>query len=178
MTPPESLFRRLLGPAIDGLPPLVLAAHDGSGDQAWTGLAQVTGGKGLAATVVRRLMGFPRPGRDVPIGVEFQRTGRGERWRRRFGDHHLDSVLSLKDGLMIERMGPATGLFHVSVADGALHRRLVGIRFMGVPMPAWASPRCHAIEREEGGAFLFDVPIAMPGIGAVIRYRGRLERVR
>ncbi|MNY78176.1 hypothetical protein D3C86_2183260 [compost metagenome] len=44
-----------------------------------------------------------------------------------------------------------------------------------VPLPLWLAPSSEAREWAEGEVFCFDVPIALPGIGEVVHYRGWLR---
>ena len=170
------LFRRLLGPAIDALPPSLRAAHDGGDDQSWSGRAEVEASRHPVARLLCRMMRLPASGSDVPATVTFQRRGDGERWIRDFAGRRYESRLSERRGLLIERMGPATNIFRVSVEQGTLALDLVGFRFLGVPLPAGLRPDCHAREREQDGRYVFDVPISLAWPGRIIRYTGRLER--
>lgn len=171
-----SLSRHLLGPAIDALPPSLRAAHDGGGDQRWSGLAEVTASRHPLARLLCGAMRLPAPGSDVPVTVTFERRPGGERWVRDFAGRRYESTLSARRGLMVERMGPATNIFRLSVEEGALRLDLVGFRFLGLPLPAAVRPHCHAREGEEDGRYVFDVPVSLPWLGRAIRYTGRLER--
>jgi hypothetical protein len=47
-----------------------------------------------------------------------------------------------------------------------------------IPLPSFLVPRSFAKERvDTAGRFTFDVPIALPGIGLLVHYRGWLEPV-
>lgn len=175
MTPP--LFRRLLGHDIDQLPPLLRQAHDADDMQRWAGIAVVTRSANPIAKLLCRMMRLPSPGKDVPVTVLFERQSGAERWSRTFAGRRYRSSLAAGNGLMIERMGPATNIFHMSVVAGELHLDLVGFRFLGIPFPDWARPHCHARERQEAGHYVFDVPVSLPWLGHVIRYTGRMERI-
>ena len=170
------LFRRLLGPAIDTLPPSLRAAHDSDQDQRWSGRAKVEASRSPLARLLCRMMRLPAPGSDVPVTVTFKRQGDGERWCRDFAGRRYESTLSERRGLMVERMGPATNIFRVSVEDDALRLDLVGFRFFGIPLPPALRPHCHAREREQDGRYLFDVPVSLWWLGRIIRYTGRMER--
>lgn len=170
------LFRRLLGSDIDALPPALLSAHDSGEDQLWSGFAEVEASRNPLARLLCGIMRLPAPGSTVPVTVTFERHGDAERWCRDFAGRRYESTLFERRGLMVERMGPATNIFRVSVQDGELRLDLVGFRFLGIPFPAALRPRCHAREREEDGCYIFDVPVSLWRLGRVIRYTGRMER--
>ena len=171
------LFRHLLGPAMDTLPAALRAVHDQPGTLTLAGTAQVWRSPNPLARLLCNLMGLPAEGADVPVSVTFKRNGDHERWRRRFARRAYSSRLSSRGGLLVERMGPATNIFRVGVTAGRLHLDLVDFRFLGVPLPFFLRPHCHAIEAEEAGAFTFHVPVSLPGLGPVIRYSGRLAPI-
>ena len=175
MTAP--LSRRLLGQDIEQLPPVLKQAHDADNRQRWTGTAVVTRSANPIARLLCRMMRLPSPGNDRPVTILFERTDTRERWSRAFAGRRYRSTLTERDGLMIERMGPATNMFQIAVLAGQLHLDLVGFRFLGIPFPNWARPHCHAREREEAGHYVFDVPVSLPWLGHVIRYTGRMERI-
>lgn len=171
-----SLFRRLLGPTIDTLPPSLRAAHDACENQIWSGLAEVEASRSPLARLLCRMMRLPAPGSNVPVTVTFERHRDGERWCRDFAGQRYESTLFERQGLMFERMGPATNIFRVSVVDGALRLDLVAFRFFGIPLPLRLRPHCHAREHEQDGRYIFDVPISLWWLGRIIRYIGRMER--
>jgi hypothetical protein len=45
----------------------------------------------------------------------------------------------------------------------------------GLPMPMALAPKSAAREWADDGDFCFDVPIALPLIGLVVHYKGRLR---
>ncbi|MBZ9648472.1 DUF4166 domain-containing protein [Sphingobium sp. 3R8] len=175
MTAP--LFRRLLGQNIEELPPLLRQAHDADDMQRWAGKAVATRSANPIAKLLCRMMRLPSPGEDVPVSVLFERRSGTERWSRAFAGRRYRSSLAERNGLMFERMGPATNIFRLSAVAGQLHLDLVGFRFLGIPFPGWARPHCQAREREEAGHYVFDVPVSLPWLGHVIRYTGRMERI-
>ncbi|VVT29354.1 conserved hypothetical protein [Sphingomonas aurantiaca] len=172
-----TLFRRMLGPAMDSLAPSLRTVHDSDDDQIWSGDARIWASGNPVARLLCRMMRLPAPGSGVPVTVRFERRGDTEHWHRRFGDRQYRSTLRIRHGRLVERMGPAASSFDVSAVDGALHMDLVGFRFLGIRLPRWARPACHAVEQEQGAAFMFDIPIDLPLFGRVIHYRGRLEKI-
>ncbi len=174
MIPP--LFRRLLNDAMEDLPPVLRAVHDARDDQRWEGTAEVVLSRNPVARLLCRMMRLPAEGQNIPVTVLFERTSKGERWRRTFAGRRYQSDFSERDTGVVEHMGPTTNIFRASVEEGELHLDLEGFRFLGVSFPSWLRPHCHAREREEAGHFVFDVPITIPWLGFVIRYTGHMER--
>ena len=170
------LFRRLLGEAMDTLPLALRAVHDAHDDQQWEGVAEVVQSRNPVARFLCRIMGLPAEGQNIPVTVIFERTSKGERWRRTFAGRSYRSDFVARRHYVVEHMGPATNVFRVSVENGELCLDLEAFRFLGVPFPHWLRPHCHAREREEARRFVFDVPITIPWLGFVIRYTGHMER--
>lgn len=171
----EPLFRRLLGGAIDDLPSVLRRAHDSNDCQRWVGKAQVLASRNPIARALCWMMGLPKAGNDIPVTVVFERHGATEVWRRDFAGRTYHSRFVARDGLIVEKMGPATNRFRVCVEDGRLHLDLVAFRFFGLPFPSWLSPRCPAAESEVEGRYRFDVPVFLPFLGFAIRYTGLME---
>ena len=113
------------------------------------------------------------PGGDTQ--KQGERQGEAEIWRRNFAGRRYHSRFLVRDGLIVEQMGPATNRFRATVVGEKLHLKLVGFRFFGVPLPAWLSPRCPAVESGVAGCYRFDVPIYLPLVGLAIRYTGLME---
>lgn len=171
----EPLFRRLLGDELDNLPPALRRAHDADDRQTWAGSSQVVASRNPIARMLCWMMGLPKAGSDIPVTVVFERDGEAEVWHRNFAGRTYHSRFIARDGMIAEKMGPATNRFRVSVKDGRLHLDLVAFRFLGVPFPSWLCPQCPAVESEVDGRYRFDVPIILPLLGFAIRYAGLME---
>lgn len=172
----QSLFRRLLPGDVDALPRVLRAAHDADDMQHWKGLANVTMSRNPIGRVLCRMMKLPAQGQGVPVTVVFERLPHGERWRRTFAGRSYRSDLTVRDGLMVERMGMATNIFRVTFDEGQILLDLVAFRFLGLSLPSWLRPRCRATEREQDGRYVFDVPVSLPLLGPIIHYTGSMER--
>lgn len=175
-----SLFRQLLGPAIDLLPDKVRQVHDGHGRLELSGLAQIEMMPGLVPWLICAVMGLPKAGRDVPVTVIFDRMPMAEHWLRRFGNRHYASSLTAgtgaEAGMLIERMGMITNVFKIEATTDALYLTVLRCRFLGMPLPDWLAPRCTVAERHQEGDFAFDIPIILPWLGRLIHYRGRIRK--
>ena len=182
--PGRSLFRRVLGDAWDALPEAVRALHDGTGQRTYRGRATVERGAAAAARVAARLFGLPPAGGDVPVELRFTVHDRDtdaprETWRRDFGGRTFDSVLREGRGrwsrLLLERFGPVTVGLALVVEDRRLRLVVRRWSFLGIPMPRALAPAGDASETDAEGRFAFDVEIAHPWIGRIVRYKGWLD---
>ena len=168
------LYCRVMGARFDQLPPEVRAMHSVCREGVATGEAEVTGAANWLGRIVAAIMRFPPPGHHR-LQVWFAERGGVERWHRRFGDHGFASTLSQQGNSLVERFGPMRFRFALdSDADG-LRMRMLGWSMWRFPLPLAIAPRSFAREWAEEGWFHFDVPIALPLIGRIVHYRGRLK---
>jgi NAD(P)-dependent dehydrogenase (short-subunit alcohol dehydrogenase family) len=171
---PPSLYARAMGGDFERLPPAVRAMHQVLGDGGASGRATVTRGRNPLARLVAVLLGFPREGEhDLHVGFE-ERDG-CERWTRDFSRRRFSSRLCLRAGRLEERFGPASFAFRLPVHEAGLGMEMTGWRIGPLPLPLALAPRTPAREWEEDGLFHFDVSIALPLVGPVVRYRGWLD---
>lgn len=176
----DTIYRQVLGPAFDTLPPAIRALHEGRATSRWVGTAEVRRGTGLAARLLCAVTGFPRTGDGVPAEVTFAPDGEVERWTRRIGGKTLRSVQWAGTGrdrfLLIEKFGIAR--FSVALLCEGDRLRLVPRRWTlaGVPMPARLLPQGEMVETARGDRFIFDIAIRAPLIGPIVHYRGSLRR--
>lgn len=171
-TPPSAYSTM---PGFASLAPSVRAMHDVPGVITAHGRADITRGRNPVARLVAALFGFPASGTDVPVGVEFEPWGDGERWTRDFGGHRFSSILTPTGTGVRERFGPFSFRFRLEARDGALAMVPRSWRLAGWRLPRRLMPDGVATERDEGGRFHFDVPIRAPLIGMIVHYRGWLE---
>jgi hypothetical protein len=175
-TPYTPLYRRILGEDFNVLPEPVRALHDLIGDSGAAGSAMVTRGKSRLALFIGAMTRFPPEGRHR-VHVTFEEENGVERWTRRFSDHRFSSEMSQEGDRLVERFGPVRFLFNLRPDPGGLRMVLVKWTAFGIPLPLALGPRTLASEQAEGSDFLFDVSIALPWIGHVIHYTGRLRRL-
>ncbi|HEV7248748.1 MAG TPA: DUF4166 domain-containing protein [Shinella sp.] len=174
--PYQPLYRRVIGPAYATLPQPVRAMHDVIGDAGASGRAMVRRGKSLPARIVCAVMRFPPEGEHA-LHVAFEECRGVERWTRDFAGHAFTSELSQRSGRLTERFGPMRFSFDLPSDATGLTMVMRGWSVLGIPMPLWLAPRSEAREWAEGEDFCFDVPIALPGIGTIVHYSGRLRRI-
>ena len=171
----EPLYRRILGTRFDTLPEPVRAMHDVIGDGWAVGDATVTRGRSGPARLVAAIVGFPPEGAHR-VHVTFEERDGVERWTRRFSDHSFSSELGQEGEHLVERFGPMRFFFSLPADASGLTMVMARWTFFGVPLPLSLAPRSLATETADRGEFLFDVPIALPVIGPVVHYKGRLRR--
>lgn len=173
------LYRQLLGPAFDTLPPRVQELHGSATERRWRGHAEVRRGTGLLARLAAAIIGFPEAAQHVPVTVAFTPEGGGERWTRNFGGKPFSSLQSRGTGkndyLLVEQFGLAA--FAMALVAESDRMKLVPRRWsvLGVPMPHFLMPTGSSFETDAEGKFRFDVEIAMPGVGLIVAYKGLLE---
>lgn len=169
------LYRRVMGQAYDALPRPMRAMHDVFGDAGASGSATVTRGRSLAARLVATIMRFPPEG-EHKLHVSFEEEGGTERWTRDFGGHVFVSELSQSGRHLVERFGPMRFYFDLPSDEAGLTMAMRKWSVLHIPMPLFLAPKSVAREWADGEDFWFDVPIALPLIGDVVHYRGRLRR--
>jgi hypothetical protein len=167
-----SLYRRLLGPAFDTLPPTLRAFHDVETE--WRGHAtfRITRGAGWLRNLVAAAGRLPRAGDVVPVRLRVVAEGDAERWIRDFGGRRLESVQRAWNGLLVESFGAMTLGFRLTAEPPALRLEPAGAWLLGVPWPRALAPHGSAVEvgREEG--FTVVATAYAPWLGLVVRYEG------
>ena len=171
-----TLVQQALGAAFFRLPASLRRLHSVRGREAWSGRATVERGANPLARLCARLAGLPRAQQDVPVLVEFTCDPRAETWKRDFGGARMASRVTLRDGLLRERLGPVQFRFALHANDGAIWWTVASARLCGVlPLPAALFDGVRCREHEQDGRYRFEVDAALPGVGRVIRYSGWLE---
>jgi predicted DCC family thiol-disulfide oxidoreductase YuxK len=182
----RSPFQYLLGPDFARLPKPVRRVHGLTHSMRSAGRADVRRAPGLLARLLCMAAGLPPSGRDIAVTVAFHPDGAlREFWERQFGGRRYSSTLRAGDprapDLLVEHFGPFDLEFRLSLmSEGAatrLHWSAVGWRFLGVRLPRRTVPHIHCVESGDGECFTFDIDVAFPLIGQVIRYSGELSEM-
>jgi hypothetical protein len=170
------LYQRVMGDAWNRLPEAIRILHSGVAKA--SGMAEVKRGGGLLARIVGAVIGFPKAGAEIPVTVDFEFAGGAEIWTRTFGSSRFSSVQTEGQGRLVHMVRERFGIVDVSLAvvlDSDILRLVVrDWRVLGIPMPLWLAPGGDAFEHAEGGRFHFNVEIAHPLTGLIVRYRGWL----
>jgi hypothetical protein len=170
------LYERVMGKRFAALPAAVRSMHEVHGDAGAAGEGSVSVGGGMIGTLIRRAMHFPSAG-SYQVRVSFAERDGVETWMRDFGGHRFYSRLSQVKGRLNEQFGPLRFAFDLPSDGEGLRMVLRGWSLFGVSMPRWLGLRVEAAEWEESGVFRFDVAVALPAVGPIIRYSGRLKRL-
>lgn len=174
----NGLFPALMGEEFARLDPAVRAVHGGR-SLVLHGRADVARGESFGAKWLCRLARLARNQLDSPVTVEIETHGAREVWTRRFGASPLmRSVFAPHRGALCERFGPAAFDFVLRAEQGAVRWRPVRARLFGIPLPTGWLTAIEARAFESGGLYAFEVTVALPGLGTIIGYRGRLELPR
>lgn len=176
-----SVFRQALGEAaFAALPAPLVALHAGEGPPVWRGSACIEAGTHPLARLVRRFIGLPPAGSDVPVTVTIERItgadGEAELWTRNFGGKRFMSRLSVDGrGELEEAFGPVRFRLGVAASGDGLALPVTGARCLGIPVPRILLPRSEAREFvDEQGRFRFDIKLSLPFVGLLTHYRGWL----
>jgi hypothetical protein len=173
-TPYLPLYRRVMGEPFERLPDAVRNLHDLIGDAGAAGEATVTRGAGLLARMIGDAMGFP-PAGEHAVHVSFTERDGIERWTRDFSGQCFTSELSQKGTRLVERFGSLRFHFELVARADGLNMVLAHWTVLGLPLPLALAPCELATERADGEDFCFDVAAALPLIGEIVHYRGRLR---
>ena len=178
-----ALYPHLLGARWLELDPAVRRAHGPGAAVRAIGSFTVRRGAGRLARLAGRALRLPPAGSDVEVRLEVATAGGEERWRRRFGDHPLDSTQrGSGGGELIERFGALELRFGLVVSGGGLSwvQRGAGLRLgpARIPLPRWLSPHAAASEAPGGGPdrTRVAVRVTLPLAGLLIAYEGTMRR--
>lgn len=165
-----------LGEAMNALPAALARVHRPRPVLHMVGTAEVEAGETWFARRIARLAGFPDASGTFPIAVTMRVVAHGrETWERRIGPTVLRSTLAaLGKDLIEERVGIACFNMRLVADAQGLAMTVVSGRIGRVPIPQALLPRSRARETERDGEFHFDVPIALPLLGRMVRYAGML----
>lgn len=186
--PTHSLFEAVFGASFEALPASWQRLHLVTGRHVYLGGVEVIRGEGLVAGLLCWMMGLPRSGTaEMKLVIEklLDETGHSERWARHFGASEFSTVLTLpkvnrtsplSDGYILhERFGPIRFIVGLEIDKASVKWRLLGWRFLSLPLPAFLVPRSETVEFvDEAGRYRFDIDLSLIGFGRLIAYRGWL----
>lgn len=180
---PVSPFVAALGVRFARLPAETRRVHAPAPVLTMTGEADVEGAATAIGRFLARAFGFPPAGRRVPLRVVIEadadaNSDGGERWTRIYSDQAMRSRMTAPDPLretVEERFGPFRFTLALTPDARGIDMRLAEWAIGPVKMPRWLAPRIAAREDAAGGRHLFDVSVAAPLLGTLVRYRGWLD---
>ena len=172
-----ALFPMLLGSEWNTLDESVRRMHGDAPSLRARGEADVGGAANIAAHMLRRIVGLPKPGTRRQLEFSIERKGHRETWRRNFSGSIMCSVLDHSGGHLREQLGLMTLLFDLHRDGDAIDWQLRGTRLLGIPLPRWISGEVLSRSGSRNGRYAFEVDVRMPLIGTLVSYRGWLEVV-
>ena len=178
---PPGLYPRLLGRAWWDLDPAIRRAHPAGAIVRAEGILCVRHGTGLLRRLLLVAAGVPPPAERVSVQLVVSRRGRVERWQRTFGARRLATCQSEAGGLLVERAGPLEIRFRLTVRDGSLLYRQVGLALclgpLRLPLPRWLALHIAGREGPTGDPdrTSLTVEVAGPRGGLLFSYHGSVR---
>ena len=170
--PPENALIACLGRSFHKLPEVVQRAHRGTIQL--FGTVKVERGRGLG-WLLAALMRMPRTNPKAELVVVGWHFDDQMVWSRTFDGRTFESTFRLHDVFLVEQMGPLSLLLDPRVEGGRLVYRLAATHLGPIKIPAVLAPSVNAWEGERAGKYEFEVAVALPFFGRVIRYAGQLD---
>lgn len=172
-----SLYRRVMGADFERLGPVLRAFHAAETPIEVRGTFSVERGPSPVGNWLADRAGFPRARAEVPVHLRVTPDDGGETWARSFEQETMTSRQWRAGGRLAERFGPIT-LFLAPRADGA-SLEIVDVRatLLGLPLPPPLSPRVVARGTDEAGGVGLSVRLALPLLGLLVHYAGRVRIV-
>lgn len=176
-----ALYRRILGTDYDRMPLIIQRMHDVDAAVVARGTASIYRPASILGRLAGNMMGMPSAGTDLAAHVTFITQGQSEIIRREYGGMILETIQREGTGYdashLIEQYGPVRLIIRLAATCAGLQFELVRVRMFGIPLPRVIWPELIAREWVENGWYRFSVSIALPLIGHVVRYQGRLKVV-
>ena len=177
MTAP-TLFERALGERFALLPRPLQRFHRLSGRHELQGLVETDAPASALGRALAWCLGAPTRASHGALRFVLDAAPEVETWTRQFPLQTMRSQMRFAPGQVVERMGPASLAFALEFSAGKLRMRLMGLRVLGIPCPAWLRPRLVAEETADrsarGERVHFRIEASVPVIGRVVGYRGYL----
>ena len=172
------LFRQALGADWYTLPATTRTIHTTSPAIILEGRADVHGPTNVFGRMIAAAFRFPKAGKDLPLSTIIQDMGNGENWLRCFPQRVMRSFMCMPDSeskSVEERFGMFRFTLGLVASAEGIDMLPHSLRLLGLPMPRFLMPQIKATERVgPKGEHLFDVEIALPLVGRLVHYRGRL----
>jgi hypothetical protein len=169
---PENALIECMDGAFARLPDVVQKAHRGT--IRLSGSAKVERGRGLGG-LIALILGLPKSNPKADLVVVAWHFPDQIVWSRSFDGREFESTFRKDDDLLVEQMGPLSLYMQPMCEGGRLVYRLLGTQIGPIPLPRFLAPSMQAWESERDGKYQFEVAVALPLLGPVIRYSGTLD---
>lgn len=181
MTGHTPVYQRVLGEDWLRLPEVTRQLHSPAPVSMFEGTADIEGAEHPLATLIAGRAGLPQSGADVPARISVSMDGDTEIITRDYGGTVFEtrqSAVSTPRGMRLrEQVGSVVFTLRLEAGPHGLDFHQESATVMGVPLPGVVRPILRAQERADAGEHLFDVEVALPALGRLVRYRGRLRPV-
>lgn len=139
------------------------------------GLATVWGASTRVGRWFAPRLGLPPEAVRVDLLLEMHWTPMGFQWTRSFDGFVLTTYQECRGAFLVETVGALSLWFSLDVSSGDLLYRSAAVRWRGIPLPRWLSPRVSARVWQEGPGWGVEVDVRAPMVGRLCRYKATLE---
>lgn len=171
----QSIYQQHMGARYAELAPEVRAFHALQGSYRLRGEVDVIGAETFLGRVLSLVMRFPASSPQQAFEFHLRADNARETWQRRFPGRTMQSSMRLRSRYLVESFGPMQCRFILRADRGILLMEPWGIRWFGLPLPAFILPQIVASERGADGKLHFDVSARWPGKYLTVAYRGWLD---
>jgi hypothetical protein len=176
----DILLRNILGVGFDKMPEAVRRMHSIEKTQDVRGMSRVMGSKNLVGRLIRAMAALPKPVHRAPIYIRFVKGQNSEEWDRHFGRSRFHTIMKQEGRYLAERLVafPVTFTYEVRADRRGFSLHVVGVQFLGIPLPPLLQPTLAARAREWRGRYQFSTLVGFWFCGRVISYFGYLDAPR
>lgn len=171
----SSIYQRHMGASYGELAPEIQTFHTLNGSYRLRGEVDVIGAETIWGRLLSVVMRFPVSSPQQPFEFHLRTESGKEAWQRRFPSRTMQSSMSIGGTYLLESFGPMQCRFTLRSEDGRLVMEPRGVRWFGIPLPAFLVPQISAAERGVNGKLYFDVSARWPGNYLTVAYRGWLD---
>lgn len=179
MSAASPLYPTALGPSWASLPVLLQRFYAGPDPASAVGVFRVQHGKSWLARLLAPFSGLPPEAEAIETQLLVTRSETGERWRRRFGDHVMETHQELNLGGLTERLGPVELRLGLRVEDGRLLIQSTAVSLRVGPwrlrVPRLLAPRADGVSWASDGVVHASIALHLPLAGLLVRYEGTLQ---
>lgn len=175
------MYAQILGPAFGQLAPVLKRLH-GSEQRCFAGVLTVRTGAHPLARMSLWLAVLPRADVNAPCHLCLLPSKCGERWQRyirpwKFITHQRLTETHEGKKEIRERFGAITLRLSLRIKEESLCIRSARTRILGIPVPRPCGIRLVAYETPvDKDSFACNVRMYLPGLVALLRYRGKLSQ--
>jgi len=172
-----TLYERLLGKDFASLPDALRRFHQSASGGVAAGVFQIEGGSTPAGRAIARLLGLPRPARNVATELRVRAVGHREIWERSFGRDHVRTTQWLEQQRLVESLRGTRFTFDVCADHRGIRFHSLGVRWLGIPLPMSLAPHIDAEVVALDDSWEVDVTVTVPKLGVISSYNGQISQV-